>query len=74
MEEEIKYLDYDGLQLYDRNIKAIIETIEQVTSLALNDLNDNKISRSDIWIGTQVEYDAITDKDPNTIYIIKSTS
>ena len=30
-------------------------------------------SISTIWSGTQVQYDAITTKDPNTFYIIKSS-
>jgi len=31
----------------------------------------NKPEIPSIWIGTQVEYDAIVTKDSNTIYIIK---
>ena len=40
MEEEKKYLDYEGLQTYHTNLCNIIEDNEQVTAAALNDLDD----------------------------------
>lgn len=43
------------------------------TSGSYNDLSNTPTIPS-IWTGTQVQYDAITTKDPDTIYIITSTS
>ena len=40
MEEEKKYLDYEGLQTYHTNLCNIIEDNEQVTAAALDDLDD----------------------------------
>ena len=62
MEEEKKYLDYEGLQEYDRNIKELITENEKITSSALNDLNNR--------IGTgsnqnEVEIGRTTPSDPN---------
>lgn len=51
--------------------KPTLSTV--ATSGSYNDLS-NKPSIPSIWTGTQVEYDAIVVKDPDTIYIIKSTS
>lgn len=51
-----------------------IEDKELATSAALNDLNTTTVKSSvvkNIWSGTQSEYDAIVEKDPATLYIIK---
>lgn len=40
MEEEKKYLDYQGLQTYHKNLCNIIENNEQVTAEALDNLDD----------------------------------
>lgn len=58
-------------------IEEVNETIEDkelATSAALNDLNTATVKSSvvkNIWSGTQNEYDAIVEKDPATLYIIK---
>lgn len=43
----------------------------QVSAATQNMVESTSIST--IWSGTQVQYDAITTKDPNTFYIIKSS-
>lgn len=51
-----------------------IEDKELATSAAINDLNTVTVKSSvvkNIWSGTESEYDAIVEKDPATLYIIK---
>ena len=38
--EEKKYLDYQGLQTYHENLQSVLETSEQATAEALDDLDD----------------------------------
>lgn len=35
---------------------------------AINELNDNTAIK--IWVGTEAEYNAISTKDPNTLYFL----
>ena len=54
-----------------------IDTLDEVVSAALVDLNDRKVESayvSTIWKGTQAEYDAIVTKDAATLYIIVNNS
>lgn len=54
-----------------------IDTMDDVVSAALVDLNDRKVesaSVSTIWKGTQAEYGAIVTKDASTLYIIVNNS
>lgn len=54
-----------------------IDTMDNVVSAALIDLNDTKVGSADIKHIvklTQAQYDALTDKDPYTFYIIISNS
>lgn len=51
-----------------------IENKELATSAAINDLNAATVKSTavkNIWSGTESEYDAIVEKDPATLYIIK---
>lgn len=55
-------------------INDTIENKELATSAAINDLNTATVKSAavkNIWSGTQSEYDAIVEKDPATLYIIK---
>ena len=55
-------------------VNDTIEDKELATSAALNDLNTTTVKSSvvkNIWSGTQNDYDAIVEKDPATLYIIK---
>ena len=36
-----------------------------------DEVNADSVDGLSLWSGTQAEYDAITIKDPNTIYLIK---
>lgn len=50
-----------------------IDVIDEVIPAAIVDLNTRKVESTSvhtIWKGTQAEYDAITTKDPATLYII----
>lgn len=58
-------------------VQGQIDTMDEVVSEALVDLNDRKVestSVSTIWKGTQAEYDAIVTKDASTLYIIVNNS
>ena len=66
------YVDSAITQVQDQ-----IDTMDDVVSAALVDLNDRKVesaSVSTIWKGTTAEYDAIVTKDPTTLYIIVNNS
>lgn len=55
-------------------VNGTIEDKELATSAALNDLNTATVKSTvvkNIWSGTESEYDAIVEKDPATLYIIK---
>ena len=73
--ETKSYVDSAATNLQDQ-----IDTMDEVVSDALNDLNGelaNKVSSSSvstIWKGTQAQYDAIVTKDPATFYIIVSSN
>ena len=54
-------------------LNGAINTIDEVIPAAIVDINNRMVSSSSvstIWRGTQTEYDDITTKDPNTLYII----
>lgn len=58
-------------------VQEQIDTMDEVVSEALVDLNTRKVestSVSTIWKGTTAEYDAIVTKDPATLYIIVNNS
>ena len=66
------YVDSADTALQDQ-----IDTMDDVVSAALVDLNTRKVestSVSTIWKGTQAEYDAIVTKDTSTLYIIVNNS
>lgn len=55
-------------------LNEAINLIDEVVPAALVDLNERKVGSDSvhtIWSGSQTAYDAITTKDPNTLYIIK---
>lgn len=55
-------------------VNDTIEDKELATSAAINDLNTATVKSTavkNIWSGTESEYDAIVEKDPATLYIIK---
>lgn len=63
-----EYVDSAITQVQDQ-----LDTIDEVIPAAIVDINNRMVSSSSvstIWRGTQAEYDAITTKDPNTLYII----
>lgn len=43
----------------------------KLTSLSVDVLNENGSTALKFWTGTQEEYDLVTDKDPETVYMIK---
>lgn len=61
----------------DPAIEEVNDTIEDkelATSAAINNLNTATVKSTavkNIWSGTESEYDAIAEKDPATLYIIK---
>lgn len=55
-------------------VNDTIEDKELPVSAAINELNEKKVEGTNvkaIWAGSQVDYDAIVTKDPDTLYIIK---
>ena len=61
----------------DTALQEQIDTMDEVVSEALVDLNTRKVEStyvSTIWKGTTAEYDAIVTKDPATLYIIVNNS
>ena len=71
-----KGLPLIGVHHIEGHISAnYIENKELATSAALNDLNTNKVSGvgiTKIQSISQADYDALTVKDPATLYIIKN--
>lgn len=69
--------DFSG-SYNDLTDKPTIPTVAQSdwnqTDNTAIDYIKNKPTIPSIWTGTQAQYDAIATKDPDTIYIIKSTS
>lgn len=62
-----------GMTRDDRDILGELDTLDQVVSAALVDLNEKKVESEDIKHIvklTQAEYDQLATKDPETFYII----
>ena len=60
-------------------MKWLVDTTSRRTDAEVNALIDVKVAANNmllnlktIWTGTQAQYDAITTKDPNTIYFVRS--
>ena len=56
---------------HTHNNKAILDGITQDKVSMWDSTNADTVDNYHIWSGTQSEYDAITTKDANTIYLIK---
>lgn len=68
-EQIVSYVDPLIEEVYDT-----IEDKELPVSAAINELNEKKVEGINvkaIWAGSQIDYDAIVTKDPDTLYIIK---
>lgn len=60
----------DKTELHNHSNKNVLDTIDE-TKVAQWDKVSSSIGNHKIWSGTKWEYDAITNKDANTIYFIK---
>lgn len=65
--------DYDDLSNKPNLFDGSYNSLSNKPTLFSGNYEDlsNKPTIPSIWIGTQIEYDAIVTKDSNTIYIIK---
>lgn len=41
-----------------------------LTPVVSDALNPNFVGRVNLWVGTQAQYDALTSKDSNTLYMV----
>lgn len=68
-EESIKE-KYEANQ--DTNVFTDAEKTK-LSELTVGSINENGSTTLKFWVGTQEEYDLVTDKDPETLYMLKYT-
>jgi hypothetical protein len=66
----LRYTQDGTLEVNSTNAIASGNTQVPLSYVVYNYVNNNCMMKSQIWCGTQAEYDAITTKDNNVIYLI----
>ena len=66
----LRYTQDGTLEVNSTNAIATGNTQVPLSYVVYNYVNNNCMMKSQIWCGTQAEYDAITTKDNNVIYLI----
>lgn len=66
----LRYTQDGTLEVNSTNVIASGNTQVPLSYVVYSYVNNNCMMKSQIWCGTQAEYDAITTKDNNVIYLI----